>query len=126
MNLLQMYQEAQHHQHELQCQRCHRLQLQGHHHHHHQHHVVTVQPPHPDCDVIIPPPPEYVDFGLPAYDDLFPTLENVHKPEVAPPPPPTTTTTTTATAIATATPPNTLQPPTSTLMVISQTSHNLN
>lgn len=91
--ILQMYQA------QVQCQRCHRLQLQDHHHHHHNEHH-DVQPHHPDCDVIIPPPPEYVDFALPAYDDLFPTLENVHKSEAASPittPQPSTTTTTTTT-----------------------------
>jgi hypothetical protein len=32
-----------------------------------------------DPQVVLQPPPDFVNFGLPAYEELFPNLENVTK-----------------------------------------------
>ena len=69
LQVQQQLQDLYQHQ-QLQCPRCHRVQL-----HIHRHDEVQGL----DEVVNVAPPPDYIDFALPQYDELFPNLENVHK-----------------------------------------------
>jgi hypothetical protein len=53
----------------MQCSRCHRVRASV---YPHVHRCA-------DPQLVLQPPPEYVEFGLPAYEELFPDLGNVKK-----------------------------------------------